>query len=81
MRSPLSSVNQGRRVIVCQIEGCPKTKRHLEEMGLIPGTAISVCQTSNGPVVVEVRGSKIMLGKGLADNINVIHCAEREVDR
>ncbi|ABZ85572.1 ferrous iron uptake protein feoa [Heliomicrobium modesticaldum Ice1] len=81
MRSPLSMVNRGRQVIIHQVEGCRKTKRHLEEMGFLPGTIVAVCQTSGGPMVVEVRGSKVMLGKSLAENIKVIHCCEREVGR
>ncbi len=68
----LSCVKRGATVNIRNIEKCSKHKRHLEEMGFIPGTAVSVCRCCNkGPLVVAVRGGKIILGQEMARDILV----------
>ncbi|MEW6696682.1 MAG: FeoA family protein [Bacillota bacterium] len=72
MKKPLSSVKQGRVVYIQDIEGCPKRKLHLEEMGFTPGSPVEVCRCCcNGPLLVAVRGSRIMLGQEMAQQIMV----------
>ncbi|MEG6616998.1 FeoA family protein [Peptococcaceae bacterium 1198_IL3148] len=72
MVKPLSSVKQGRVVYIQDIAGCPKRKLHLEEMGFTSGCPVEVCKCHcNGPLVVAVRGSKIMLGQEMAQQIMV----------
>ncbi|AEG59150.1 FeoA family protein [Desulforamulus ruminis] len=68
----LSCVKQGRVVVIQDIEGCPQRKRHLEEMGFIPGTPLEVCRCcQQGPLVVSIRGGKVMLGQEMAQHIMV----------
>ncbi len=44
----------------------------LLDMGLVPGTRVMVLNNQNrGPMLVEVRGSKMALGRGLASKILV----------
>jgi Fe2+ transport system protein FeoA len=55
------------------------TKRHhhfqkrLEDMGLTPGTHIKVIRSApfRGPIELAVRGSRLALGRGMADRILV----------
>ncbi|WP_235910796.1 FeoA family protein [Heliobacterium mobile] len=76
----LNQVTRGQRVFIQRIEGSSETKRQLEEMGLLPGTPVMVCQSSGGPMLVEVRGSKLMLGKALTEQIQVSRGLPREVE-
>ena len=44
----------------------------LTAMGLVPGVEIEVVQNSIwGPFLIEVMGSRIMLGRGMARKITV----------
>ncbi|SHK62883.1 FeoA family protein [Desulforamulus aeronauticus] len=72
MTKPLNAVKQGRVVTIQDIEGCCNRKRHLEEMGFIPGTPLEVCRCCcQGPLVVAIRGGKVMLGQEMARHIMV----------
>ncbi|NIR88046.1 ferrous iron transport protein A [Candidatus Bathyarchaeota archaeon] len=48
-------------------------KKRLEDMGLTPGTRITVVKSApfRGPLEVYVRGSRLAIGKGMADRIFV----------
>ena len=41
----------------------------LREMGLTPGVELRVVQDNGGPMLVSVRGSRVALGRDLADNL------------
>lgn len=55
------------------IRGDRKVLRRLLDMGLTPGTKISVARVAppNGPIEVAVRGSKLALGRDIASNVFV----------
>jgi len=48
-------------------------ERRLADMGLTPGTEITVVKSApfNGPLEVLVRGSRLALGRGMAEQIYV----------
>ena len=47
-------------------------QRRLADLGLTPGTEIGIVSCGRpGPVVLEVRGSRLALGWGVADKIVV----------
>lgn len=48
-------------------------KKRLMDMGLTPGTVITVVTSApfNGPLEVSVRGSRLALGRGMAERIFV----------
>jgi len=63
--------NQGEAVVVSILAGQTATKR-LVDMGLTPKTRIKVLEKAfSGPLEVKVRGSNLVLGKGLAEKILV----------
>jgi len=43
----------------------------LAEMGLSVGTEVVLIRREGGPVVVNVRGTRLMLGRGMAYRIMV----------
>lgn len=72
MKKPLSCVDKGSVVHIESIEDCSRCKNKLEEMGFLPGTPVEVCRCCNkGPLVVAIRGGKIMLGQEMARHIMV----------
>ena len=48
-------------------------RRRLEDMGLTPGTKVTVVKSAplNGPLEVHVRGSRLAIGRGMAERIFV----------
>lgn len=52
----------------------------LIEMGLTPGTRIRVIQDAGGPMLLSVRGSRVALGRDLAERVWVELPDSRSVD-
>jgi len=48
-------------------------QRRLEDMGLTPGTEVKVVKSAlfRGPIEIEVRGSRLAIGRGIAERITV----------
>ena len=48
-------------------------KKRLMDMGLTPGTSITVVKSApfHGPLEVSVRGSRLALGRGMAERVFV----------
>jgi len=70
--SPLSMVTVGHKVKLVTVEAGKGLKGRLAAMGLVPGVEITVIANGHlGPFVIGVRGSKVMLGKGMTHKIMV----------
>ena len=80
MESRLTDLKDGESGIIMLIErsrgrrgrGCG-FRRRLEDLGLTPGTEITMVKSAlfNGPVEVYVRGSRLAVGRGMAERIFV----------
>ena len=69
---PLAIVQVGRRVRLIAVDAGHGLQGRLAAMGLVPGVEIEVLRNSmHGPFLVEVKGSRIMLGRGMAQKIIV----------
>ena len=69
---PLSMATQGEVVQVVAVRAGWGLQRRLAEMGLNPGVQIRVMNSQRpGPVVIDVRGSRLALGQGVAHKIMV----------
>ncbi len=67
----LSSVPVGQRVILTKIDAGRRLSHRLTELGLTPGVELSVTQDNGGPLMLSVRGSRIAIGRGMAEKIQV----------
>lgn len=61
----------GREMKITKIIADEKTKRHLENLGLLVGSSIVSMFDNKGDVVIKVRDSKLALNKTLAMKIFV----------
>lgn len=69
---PLIMVGEGETVILRSINGGLGVNKRLAEMGLVPDTEITVIKNNNpGGVILQVKESKLCLGKGIAYKIQV----------
>lgn len=69
---PLTIIQSGRRVRLVAVEAGHGLRGRLAAMGLVPGVEIEVLRNSmHGPFLIELKGSRIMLGRGMAQKIMV----------
>ena len=68
----LKMAAQDELVKIVKIKGEWGLQRRLADMGLTPGIEVRVVNShGNGPVVLDVRGSRLALGHGVAHKIMV----------
>ena len=67
----LTEVPEGKTVQVIDIKGGIEVRNRLAAIGLYPGAPIKVIKSPPGPMIVEVAGSRIALGKGMASKVEV----------
>lgn len=68
---PLTFANINESNIIKKVGGNSETKRHLENLGFVPGTSISLITRMNGNVIVNIKGSRIAISEELARKIMV----------
>ncbi|MTI67690.1 MAG: ferrous iron transport protein A [Firmicutes bacterium] len=69
---PLAMTKSGDNVVLKDISWGHRLKKRLQDMGLTPGVEIKVVSGNNrGAVIVSLRGSKLVLGRGMAQKILV----------
>jgi ferrous iron transport protein A len=76
----LTECDKGQELEVVNVEAGYHAKRRLAQLGLFPGTKIIKKQSApwNGPVEITVRGTSLVIGRGLAAKIMVLckdHCS------
>ncbi|MBC7110117.1 MAG: ferrous iron transport protein A [Archaeoglobi archaeon] len=69
----LSEVKEGKTVRIAKLNAPPGQRRRLMNLGLIPGEEIRVLKSAafHGPVLIEVNGREIALGRGIASRVMV----------
>jgi len=69
---PLAMAMPGELVEVIGLRAGWGLQRRLADMGLLPGTQIRVINSQMpGPVIIDLRGSRVALGHGVAQKILV----------
>jgi Fe2+ transport system protein FeoA len=72
MIMPLTMVREGAKAVMRSVEGGRQLRSRLAALGLLPGAELEVIQNSgHGPFVVGVKGSRIVIGRGMAERIAV----------
>jgi ferrous iron transport protein A len=70
--TPLIALRPGETGQVVGIRGGFGLARRLAELGLTPGEPVRVLAAGRGgPVLVEVRGTRLALGRGMAAKVFV----------
>ena len=69
---PLAFLAPGERGEIVEIRGGRGVAQRLYEMGLVPSTIIEVLVSNpKGPILLNVRGARIAIGRGMAMKIIV----------
>jgi len=68
----LSKVGHGSEVKLIEIDAGSGLKGRLAAMGLLPGVEFTVIKNGHpGPFVVKAKGTRMVLGRGMAQKITV----------
>lgn len=63
----LASLSPGTRAVVSALPRSPGLARRLISLGLTPGSEVRVLQNrGRGPLIIEVHGARLALGRGQA---------------
>ena len=67
----LIQLKPNEKAIIGEISHCGTARKRLYELGLNKGTKITMVKNDIGPVILNVYGHKLALGRGLASKIKV----------
>ena len=68
---PLSMVRQGQPNTICKVGGKEETRRFIENLGFVAGAEVTVVSEINGNMIVNVKDSRVAIGKDMANKIMV----------
>lgn len=68
---PLSMVNIGETNVIKKVGGKEETKRFLENLGFVTGGMVTVVSCIGGNIIVNIKDSRIAIGKDMANKIMV----------
>lgn len=68
---PLTMVNSGEENEIKRVGGKEETRRFLENLGFVQGAKVTVVSQIGGNVIVNVKESRVAIGKNMANKIMV----------
>ena len=68
---PLTMVKAGESNVIKKIGGKEETKRFLENLGFVTGGTVTVISEISGNMIVNVKDSRVAIGKDMANKIIV----------
>ena len=67
----LSMVKAGEPNVIKKVGGKAETKKFLENLGFVVGGLITVVSEINGSLIVNVKDSRVAIGRDMANKILV----------
>jgi len=61
----------GKEAIINICKAKESTKKFLEGLGIIPGVPVSVISEINGNLILNVKGARLAINKGIAQQLLV----------
>ena len=75
LNQPLFQIASGQTATVSGLIGSAEDRRRLSDMGLVNGTQVKVLENHHpGPLLLELRGSRLVLGHAQAEQVMVVRC-------
>ncbi|HCW55899.1 MAG: FeoA family protein [Galactobacillus timonensis] len=68
---PLTFADADSTVTVNQVHGTDEMKRHLEDLGFVPGTKVQVILQRYGDVIVIVKDTRLAITSQMASKVMV----------
>ena len=68
---PLTMAKAGEVTSIKRVGGKDEVRRHLENMGFVPGTDVTVVSVNNGNVIVNVKEARVAISREMASKIMI----------
>lgn len=68
---PLSMMSTGQETIIKKVGGKEETRRFLENLGFVTGGTVMVVSEIGGNLIVNVKNSRVAIGRDMANKIMV----------
>ena len=68
---PLTFAGIGEENIIRRVGGKPEVKRHLENLGFVADSDVTVINTIGGNLIVKVKEARVALSQELAQKIMI----------
>ncbi len=68
---PLTMAGVGEENVIKRIGGKEKTRKFLENLGFVTGGTVTVISQTGGNMIVNVKDSRVAIGKDMAVKIMV----------
>ena len=68
---PLTMAREGEANVIRKIGGKEEIRRYLENLGFVSGGTVTVISEMNGNMIVNVKNSRVAIGKDMANKIMV----------
>ena len=68
---PLTVADTGVEYVIKRIGGKPEVRQHLENLGFVIGSVVSLINTIGGNVIVKVKESRVAISQEMAQKIMV----------
>lgn len=68
---PLTMVKIGEENVIRHVSGKEETRQFLEKLGFVAGSVVMVVAENSGNIIVNIKESRIAIGKDMACKIFV----------
>ncbi len=68
---PLNMAKTGEVNRIKKIGGNPETRKFLENLGFVPGGAVTVISQISGNIIVSVKDSRVAINREMASKIMI----------
>ncbi len=68
---PLTLAAIGERNTIRKVGGSPEVKKHLENLGFVVGSDVTIINTLGGNVIVSVKDARVAISREMAQKIMI----------
>ena len=68
---PLGFADMNEELIIKKVSGTPEVKKHLENLGFVPGSGVMILNRVAGNLIVKVKESRIAINEDMARKIMI----------
>lgn len=68
---PLILSKAGEESVILRVGGSPEVRQHLNDLGFVAGTSVTVLNVIAGNLIVKVKESRVAISREMAQKIMV----------
>ena len=68
---PLMLAEIGEENIIKKVGGSPEVKKHLENLGFVVGSTVTIINTMNGNLIVKGKEARVAISREMAQKIMI----------